>query len=313
LVEIPKDAVVNLYFSDDRVVLMPTISSYFDLPRNIPPFLLDSINSLSLEGKLVEAFAHCKSVVENKNVLNVDKEIFKACAINSYKELNSRFDVIQIQKNQNDAVIALIGEYSHLPSDYKYRIEMPFDLANLAIQARQFMIDSLGKSDQSCKSAEKGKASPLYSNEISEISGYTVFLDAEDLAEGGFIEAYETMVPVLSQILAHPAAVFSDLQSPSGQVFIPVNGENRRIIFELFEFADSDDPWTFAQIEFFALINALIEHSPYSFYCLDGGNDLKGVFLEKTSMAMSAAIAKPVENYDHPYFYTQLKSLNGNF
>lgn len=126
-----------------------------------------------------------------------------------------------------------------------------------------------------------------------------VILDAEDLAEAGILEAYESLLPELQEHVPQPAQVEELLDHDVGRYAVKC-GPREFVIYA----PDLDDKggesWGRATVAFFTIVNEQLAHSQYRFYAINGGNDLGGIFL---TPAEAEAARKALPNKtDWPYF-----------
>lgn len=126
-----------------------------------------------------------------------------------------------------------------------------------------------------------------------------VILDAEDLAEAGILEAYESLLPELQKYVPQPAQVEELLDHDVGRYAVKC-GSREFVIYA----PDLDDKggesWGRATVAFFTIVNDQLADSQYRFYAINGGNDLGGMFLT-LSEAEAAQKALPNKT-DWPYF-----------
>src|SRR5215475_10669062 len=99
-----------------------------------------------------------------------------------------------------------------------------------------------------------------------------VVLDAEDLAEGGILWAYQPVRKILSQYIAEPAEIQEvvDDGKPSYAV------RCRREEYVIYSPALPDDDgqnWGRATYAFFKIVNDQLVNSEYRLYAINGGND----------------------------------------
>lgn len=105
-----------------------------------------------------------------------------------------------------------------------------------------------------------------------------VMLDAEELAEGSFVDIYDKMVvPALKKYVPEPAKVVEDLDADKGVYKVNALGT----WYVIFAYFDDDQSNANATIAMFDIVNRQLESTPYKFYAIGGGNDLGGVFLTK--------------------------------
>jgi hypothetical protein len=126
-----------------------------------------------------------------------------------------------------------------------------------------------------------------------------VLLDAEDLAEAGILEAYESMLPELQKYVPQPARVEELTDDDVGRYAVKC-GTREFIIYA----PDLDDKggesWVRASVALFTIINDQLADSQYRFYAINGGNDLGGMFL---TPSQAEAAQKTIPNKtDWPYF-----------
>lgn len=103
------------------------------------------------------------------------------------------------------------------------------------------------------------------------------FLDAEDLAEGGIGEAYQSLLPKLREFVQVPASIEEDLddQAPSYAVRC---GETFRIYAPDLD-EERGASWGRATLALFSIVNEQLRHASHRLYAINGGNDLWGMFL----------------------------------
>jgi hypothetical protein len=117
-----------------------------------------------------------------------------------------------------------------------------------------------------------------------------VLLDAEELAEGGILEAYEQLHPQLRQYEAIEIDIAEEIDDDGSAYTVFADGKRYDIHGE----GATEDAWVLATIAFFEIVNAALAQASHRFYALYGGNDLAGVFL--TAQQYEAAwnsIAQP--------------------
>jgi hypothetical protein len=102
-----------------------------------------------------------------------------------------------------------------------------------------------------------------------------VLLDAEDLADGGILEAYEQLHPQLRQHEAADIDIAEEFDAEAGTYAVLAAGTRYDI-----RGADAQgDAWVLATIAFFEIVNASLAQATHRFYALYGGKDLAGIFL----------------------------------
>ena len=125
-----------------------------------------------------------------------------------------------------------------------------------------------------------------------------ILLDAENLAEAGILEAYESLLPELQKYVPQPAQVEELIDNDVGRYAVK-SGTRDFVIYA----PDLDDKggesWGRATVAFFTIINDQLAPSQYRFYAINGGNDLGGLFL---TPAQAVAAQKGLSNKtDWPY------------
>ena len=128
-----------------------------------------------------------------------------------------------------------------------------------------------------------------------------LLLDAENLAEGGILQAYQSLRHLLSQHVPEPAQVHEilDTSKPSYSVR---SGAQDYLIYSPEVHDDEGQSWGRAAHAFFEIINHQLSKSEYRLYALNGGNDLAGVFL--TQSECQAARESLPRKEDWPYLPT---------
>jgi hypothetical protein len=119
-----------------------------------------------------------------------------------------------------------------------------------------------------------------------------VLLDAEELAEGGILEAYEQLHPQLRQYASEEVDIAEEIDA-DGAAYTVFADERR---YDIHGEGIEEDPWILATIAFFEIVNAGLAHATHRFYALYAGNDLAGVFLtDQQFQAAWQSIARPFE------------------
>jgi hypothetical protein len=133
-----------------------------------------------------------------------------------------------------------------------------------------------------------GAAAPFGEDDV-------VLLDAEELAEGGILEAYEQLHPQLRQYTSEEVDIAEEVDA-DGAAYTVFADEKR---YDIRGERVKEDPWVLATIAFFEIVNAGLAHAThrfYALYALYAGNDLAGVFLtEAQFQAAWQSIARPFE------------------
>lgn len=125
-----------------------------------------------------------------------------------------------------------------------------------------------------------------------------IFLDAEDLAEGGIRTAYQALTPKLKAYIQDPEEIteMMDHDAPSYAV-------RHRDVEYLIYGPDLPDKggqsWGNAAVALFSIVNVQLVNTPYRFYAINGGHDLGGMFL--TPEQCEAAKKSLKKKTDWPY------------
>ena len=101
-----------------------------------------------------------------------------------------------------------------------------------------------------------------------------ILLDAEDLAEAGIAEAYESLLPELEKYVQQPAQVEELKDHDVGRYSVKCGSRE----FAIHGPELDDDSWGSATHAFFAIVNEQLANSACRFYAISGGNDLGGIF-----------------------------------
>lgn len=128
-----------------------------------------------------------------------------------------------------------------------------------------------------------------------------LLLDAEDLAEGGILQAYESVRHVLSQYVSEPAQV-QEVVDDNKPSYIVRHGEQEYVIYTPAQPNNEGQSWGRAAHAFFRIINDQLSKSEYRLYAINGGNDLGGMFL--TQPECEAARKSLPRKEDWPYLPT---------
>ena len=125
-----------------------------------------------------------------------------------------------------------------------------------------------------------------------------IFLDAEDLAEAGIREAYESLLPELRKYAPRPADVEEVTDNNAGRY--TVKSGAKEFVIDAPELHDQGgESWGRATVAFFTIVNDQLASSEYRFYAINGGNNLGGMFLTP-SQAEAAQKSLPNKK-DWPY------------
>lgn len=126
-------------------------------------------------------------------------------------------------------------------------------------------------------------------------------LDAEDLAEGGILRAYEPVREILSQYVAEPAEI-QELVDDGKPSYAVRCREQQYVIYSPALPDDEGQSWGRASYAFFKIVNDQLTKSEYRLYAINGGNDLGGMFL--TQAEFEAARTSLPRKEDWPYLPT---------
>lgn len=137
-----------------------------------------------------------------------------------------------------------------------------------------------------------------------------VLLDAENLAEGGIKEAYETLLPHLSAYVETPAPVEESLDDDMPRY--SVKFADREFVIYSPELDDAEGhSWARATYAFFTIVNSQLASSDHRFFAINGGNDLSGMFL--TPQQAESAKAELSDKIDWPYLPTLEHPFYGQY
>ena len=96
-----------------------------------------------------------------------------------------------------------------------------------------------------------------------------ILLDAENLAEAGILEAYESLLPELRKYVPQPAQVEELIDNDVGRYAI--KSETREFVIHAPDLDDKGgESWGRATVAFFTIINDQLAHSQYRFYAING-------------------------------------------
>jgi len=137
-----------------------------------------------------------------------------------------------------------------------------------------------------------------------------IHLDAEDLAEAGIGEAYESLQLELRNYVQQPARIEELINNEAPRYSVKC-GTMEFVIYEPELDSESGNSWGRATFAFFTIINDQLASSEYRFYAINGGNDLGGMFL---TQAQAQAAQKTLPNKtDWPYLPTDEQPWYGQF
>jgi hypothetical protein len=126
-----------------------------------------------------------------------------------------------------------------------------------------------------------------------------VILDAENLAEAGIREAYESLLPELQKYVPQPAQIEELTDNEVGRYAVKF-GTSEFVIYAPDLNDKGGESWGRATVAFFTIINDQLANSQYRFFAINGGNDLGGMFL--TPWEAEAAQKALPNKSDWPYF-----------
>ncbi len=128
-----------------------------------------------------------------------------------------------------------------------------------------------------------------------------IFLDAENLAEGGISRAYEDIRESFSQYVSKPGDIeeVADDNKPS---YLVRSGEQEYVIYSPELPGSDEESWGRATYAFFKIVNDQLARSAYRLFAINGGNDLGGMFL--TQVECDAARKSLPRKQDWPYLPT---------
>src|SRR5690348_8599382 len=113
---------------------------------------------------------------------------------------------------------------------------------------------------------------------MSDILNYDqlILLDAENLAEAGIRQAYDSLLPELQKYVPQPAPIEEVLDNEVGRY--AVRSGNKEFVICAPELEDGGgESWGRAAVALFTVVNDQLAHSQYRLYAINGGNDLGGM------------------------------------
>jgi|SRR5580700_131031 hypothetical protein len=108
-----------------------------------------------------------------------------------------------------------------------------------------------------------------------------LFLDAEDLAEAGIKEAYQSMMRALGQYVSEPTEVQEVVDNKAPSYVVKCAGLEYVIYSPALPDVEGRS-WGRAAHAFFKIVNDQLTKSEYRLYAINGGNDLGGMFLTQS-------------------------------
>lgn len=139
-----------------------------------------------------------------------------------------------------------------------------------------------------------------------------VFLDAEDLAEDGILEAYESLLPTLRQYVVPTAKIEEELDSGAPRYAVR-SGTKEFVIYAPDLDVQDGQSWGRATYAFFTIVNEqlAIASLEYRLFAINDGNDLGGMFLTP-EQARASRNTLPRKK-DWPYLPTSEHPWYGRF
>src|SRR5262245_65753120 len=98
-----------------------------------------------------------------------------------------------------------------------------------------------------------------------------IHLDAEDLAETGIREVYESLLPELRKYVSQPAPVEEEIDNDTPSYSARCGTKEFAIYGPELDEA-GDNSWARATFAFFRIVNDQFAGSEYRFYAINGGN-----------------------------------------
>src|SRR5262249_1249272 len=106
-----------------------------------------------------------------------------------------------------------------------------------------------------------------------------IHLDAENLAETGIAEAYESLLPELRKYVQQPAQVEELIDNDAPRYSVKSGAREFVIYGPELEEESGNNSWGRAAYAFFTIVNEQLASSAYRFCAINSGNDLGGMFL----------------------------------
>jgi len=123
-------------------------------------------------------------------------------------------------------------------------------------------------------------------------------LDAEDLAETGIGDAYESLLPELQKHAREPVPIQEVIDDDVPRYSVRAGAEEYVIYAPELD-GQAGNGWDRATFALFDIINAQLAGSEYRFFAINGGNELGGMFL--TPAQAQAARKTLSKKTDWPY------------
>lgn len=133
-----------------------------------------------------------------------------------------------------------------------------------------------------------------------------ILLDAEELAEGGVKEAYDSLKDVLRQYAPslYDVQELYDDQEPSYRVQC---AGQEYVIYSSQLSSEDGQSWGRATYALFQIVNNQLQQSGHRFYAINGGNELGGMFLTEPEVETARSAIQKIDwpylpTIDHPWF-----------
>jgi hypothetical protein len=115
---------------------------------------------------------------------------------------------------------------------------------------------------------------------------HAIQLDAEALAEQGMAERYVSVQPALKAYGVVPLMLTENLDSEKGLYSVTIGSDTQQITPSPLGGGEGES-WGVATAVFFEFVNRQLAQAPVKFYALNAGNDLMGIFLTESQVAMA--------------------------
>ena len=135
-------------------------------------------------------------------------------------------------------------------------------------------------------------------------------LDAEGLAEGGILQAYQSVREIILQYVGEDSEIQEVIDDDKPSYTVKCRGQEYPIYSPALPDREGQS-WGRATHAFFAIVNDQMTKSEYRLYAINGGNDLGGIFL--TQAECDAARKSLPRKEDWPYLPTLEHPWYGQF
>lgn len=130
-----------------------------------------------------------------------------------------------------------------------------------------------------------------------------IVLDAEELAEGGILQAYEKIKPELSHYVKKIEEIEEVMDNAVPSYYIKFRGEKLAVYGPNISEKEMDS-WMRATSVLFYIVNSQLVNSDIKFYALNGGNDLGGMFLTVDQYKeANKSLKKDIDKFYLPTLY----------